>query len=187
MAHQLWKVVNSSRENEKFPDDEYKFLLVWSNWDDFGYRTRYDLYLLLPEEVTHNLLLANLSIVELSPNYLLRPQFIPLDHQYNYRTFILNIASAERLLLFLTPEERQELVSKLKISFDNTLVEYQNNYQTSTLRGFRDETGFLKMQKDIKEIVTNPTNVASMLTRNLSKVCLHNDLGNAEKNMMEIL
>lgn len=78
------------------------------------------------------------------------------------------------MFIFLSHAERMELISKLNIKFSNEEVEYQDNYRTSTLRGFATETTFLEMQKEIKNIVTSSLDASVMLHRHIDEIKIYN-------------
>ncbi len=171
----LWDVVPESSGNVKINNNECKYLLARLNWNDYGYRTKYRLFLVLQqdENIYQNLYLGALSCVEINPEYRPGRTFIPKPNG-NYVTFILDTTTAERMFLFLSYEERMELISKLKIKFSSREVEYQDNYRTSTLRCFETETTFLEMQKEIKNIVTSPLDASAMLHRHIDEIRIDN-------------
>lgn len=184
----LWDVVPESSGHVRISNNECKYLLTQSNWNDYGYRTKYGLYLVLPpnESIHQNLYLGALSCVEIDPEYRPGRTFVPRPDG-RYRTFILNILTAERMFIFLSYEERMELISKLNIAFSNAIVECQNNYRTSTLRAFDTETAFLEMQKEIKSIVTSPLEASIMLHRHIDEIKIDNNSESFYKKDKETL
>lgn len=142
-----------------------RYVLAYSNWNDFGYQTRFGLYINLPKPIDedYNVLVAGLSIVE---HYSTHQQgrFLPVKGETNFTSFIMSIKSAERFYLFLTYDERMELIRWLNIRFDDSLVKNQSNYLMSTLRGLKRQD-FLDMQKEIKMIVTKKSDVASLIRK----------------------
>lgn len=184
----LWDVVPESSRHVRISNNECKYLLAQSNWNDYGYRTGYGLYLVLPpnESIHRNLYLGALSCVEIDPEYRPGRTFVPRPDG-RYRTFILDILTAERMFIFLSYEERMELISKLNIAFSNEIVECQNNYRTSTLRNFTTETTFLEMQKEIKNIVTSPLEASIMLHRHIDEIKIDNNSESFYKKDKETL
>ena len=85
------------------------------------------------------------------------------EERRNFTTFICNIESAYNLLLFLSPIERKELISKLNIQFDNRFVKNEQAYKISILRD-KSEESFLSEQKEIEKIVTCPLDIANAIT-----------------------
>ena len=98
--------------------DNAKYILEDSNWNDYGYYTHYGLY--LPIKNSARLTLAELFILKYKLDIDEVHWFS--EERRNFTTFICNIKSAYNLLLFLSPIERKELISKLNIQFDNRLV-----------------------------------------------------------------
>ena len=142
-----------------------RYVLAYSNWNDFGYQTGFGLYINLPKPIDkdYNVPVAGLSIVEHYPTHH-QGRFLPVNGDTNFTSFIMSIKSAERFYLFLTYDERMELIRWLNIRFDDSLVKNQNNYLMSTLRCYKRQD-FLDMQKEIKEIVTRKSDVASLIRK----------------------
>ena len=91
------------------------------------------------------------------------------EERRNFTTFICNIKSAYNLLLFLSPIERKELISKLNIQFDNRLVKNEQAYKISILRD-KSEESFLSEQKEIEKIVTCPLDIANAISMQKEKL-----------------
>lgn len=91
------------------------------------------------------------------------------EERRNFTTFICNIESAYNLLLFLSPIERKELISKLNIQFDNSLVKNEQAYKISMLRD-KSEESFLSEQKEIEKIVTCPLDIANAISMQKEKL-----------------
>lgn len=145
---------------------ESKYVLSYSNWNDFGYQTGFHLYLPLkkPVDETYNIGVSWLSIVEHYPVLRSPGRFFPIEGNTNFTSFIKSIEDAERFFLLLNYKERMELIRKLNIKFDDALVKDQANYKVSTLRNImRDD--FIKMQKKIREIVTDERDVAALIRK----------------------
>ncbi len=162
----LWKCVHELVG--MYSEQNSKYVLSYSNWNDFGYQTGFGLYINLPKPIdkVYNVLVAGLSIVEHYPIHH-QGRFLPVKGNTNFTSFIMSIESAERFYLYLTYDERMELIRWLNIRFDDSLVKNQGIYLTSTLRD-RKRQDFLDMQKEIKKIVTRKSDVAS-LTHKYSK------------------
>ena len=143
--------------------DNAKYILEDSNWNDYGYYTRYGLY--LPIKDSARLTLAGLFILK----YKLDIDEVHWfnEERRNFTTFICNIESAYNLLLFLSPIERKELISKLNIQFDNRLVKNEQAYKISILRD-KSEESFLSEQKEIEKIVTCPLDIAKDIANAIS-------------------
>lgn len=138
--------------------DNTKYILVDSDWNDYGYYTHYGLYLPTKDKV--RLTLAGLLILKYKLD-IDEVQWFS-EKQRNFTTFICNIESAYNLLLFLSPIERQELISKLNIQFDNRLVKNEQAYKISVLRD-KSEESFLSEQKEVENIVTCPLDIAKAI------------------------
>lgn len=145
-----------------------KYVLSYSNWNDFGYQTLFGLHLVLnSKSFTQKPLIAGLSIVELYPRIQSKGRFFPIYGNTNFVSFIMSIESAECMYLTLTYEERIELIHMLRIKFDDSYVCKQGNYLTSTLRGITRED-FLAMQQEIKRIIYTEHDVSSIVRRHFA-------------------
>lgn len=143
-----------------------KYILSYSNWNDYGYQTGFHLFLPLKQPVNevYCVGVSWLSIVEHYPVLRSPGRFLPIEGNTNFTSFILSIEDAERFFLLLTYEERIELIRKLNIKFSDVQVKDQANYKVSTLRHtMRDE--FIERQQKIKEIVTDKRDVASLIRK----------------------
>ena len=156
METKFLKYVHHLYKNDE--NDKSKYILEGSNWNDYGYYTRYGLY--LPIKDNARMTLAGLFIIK----YKLDIDEIHwfCEERRNFTTFICNIESAYNLLLFLSPIERKELISKLNIQFDNRLVKNEQAYKISMLRD-KSEESFLGEQKEIEKIVTCPLDIANAI------------------------
>ena len=156
METKFLKYVHRLHKNDG--NDKSKYILENSNWNDYGYYTRYGLY--LPIKDNARLTLAGLFIIK----YKLDIDEIHwfCEERRNFTTFICNIESAYNLLLFLSPIERKELISKLNIQFDNSLVKNEQAYKISMLR--------LSEQKEIEKIVTCPLDIANAISMQKEKL-----------------
>lgn len=153
-----------------------KYVLSYSNWNDYGYQTRFGLHIALPEKQNGvcNVPIAGLSIVEHYPINWDKGRFLPICGNTNFTTFIMSKDSAECMYLTLTYEERMELVSKLNIRFNDSYVREQGNYKTSTLRDKKRED-FLAMQQEIEEIIYKKDEVSLLIRKHfaLSSIVIH--------------
>lgn len=145
---------------------ENKYVLSYSNWNDYGFQTGFGLFLAMPQnEENHicNIHLGGLSIVEHAP-ITRGMRFFPREGVTNYTSFICRIETAERMYLTLTYDERMELIKKLRIRFDDYEVAQQENYRASTLRNTTRED-FLARQKEIKELVMRQDDVSPLILK----------------------
>lgn len=169
----LWNCVHELVWNHKNMNSKY--VLTYSNWNDFGYQTGFHLYMPLSKQSEEdcNIGIAWLSIVEHYPILRSPGRFFPIEGNSNFTSFICSLEDAERIFLFLTYDERMELIHKLNIKFDDVSVKDQANYKTSTLRYIMREE-FLEMQQKIKGIVTDKHDVATLIRKHSSqlKICL---------------
>lgn len=165
METKFLKYVHVHRLHKNDGNDKSKYILENSNWNDYGYYTRYGLY--LPIKDNARLMLAGLFIIK----YKLDIDEIHwfCEERRNFTTFICNIESAYNLLLFLSPIERKELISKLNIQFDNSLVKNEQAYKISMLRD-KSEESFLSEQKEIEKIVTCPLDIANAISMQKEKL-----------------
>jgi len=110
-----------------------------------------------------------LSIVEHYPTLRSSGRFLPIEGNTNFTSFIMSLEDAERMFLFLTYDERMELIHKLNINFNDVTVKDQANYKTSTLRNIMREE-FLEMQQKIEGIVTDKHDVATLIRKHSSQL-----------------
>lgn len=149
----------NGRGYEKFGMN-YKYVLTDRGWNDYGYYTLHELFLLTPED-QDNIKLADVRLFNYNQHFNER-----LDlNNTNYAGFISNVGSAERMLLFLSPEERKELCAALHINFTAGMYASQPAFLKSVLRDTTLEQ-FEERQRKIKSIVTLQEDIASMISRN---------------------
>lgn len=160
----LWNCVHELLWNRKSMNS--KFVLTYSNWNDFGYQTGFQLHMptLKSSEEDVYIGIAWMSIVEHYPRHRTSGRFLPIEGNTNFSSFIMSVEDAERLCLFLTYDERMELIRKLNIKFSDVSVSDQANYKTSTLRN-TTRSEFLEMQQKIREIVMNKHDVAILIRK----------------------
>lgn len=160
MMTNLWIYAANGRGYEKFGMN-YKYVLTDTGWNDYGYYTLHNLFLITPPE-QDNIKLANIRIFNFNQHFDDRLNL----NITNYVGFISDIESAERLLLFLPPEDRKELLLSLHISYTSGMFSAQPAFLKSVLRGITFEQ-FEEKQRKIKSIVTLEENIASMIERNI--------------------
>lgn len=151
----------NGRGYEKFGGN-YKYVLTDRGWNDFGFYTLHELFLIRPVE-QDNIKLADIRLFNYDSHLNDRLNL----NITNYVGFISNIESAERLTLFLSPEERAELCSMLHINFTAGIYSRQPAFLKSVLRDITIQQ-FEERQRKIKSIVTIEENIASIIERNKS-------------------
>ena len=148
------------RGYEKFSDTGYKYVLTDRNWNDLGYYTLHELFLIMPEGID-NIKLADIRFFNHQQNNGDHPNLcIP-----NFVGYITQIEWAERILLFLSPKEREDILSELHIKFSGKLYSDQQAFLKSVLRDITFEQ-FEERQTKIKSIVSIKEDIASMIERN---------------------
>lgn len=145
---------------EKFSGSGYKYVLTDRNWNDLGYYTLHELFLITPNGVD-NVKLADIKLF----NHDQKKDEHPNLTTSNFVGFITGIEWAERILLFLSPDERKELLSSLHIKFDCKLYKDQQALLKSVLRNLTFEQ-FEERQSKIKSIISIQEDIASMIDRN---------------------
>lgn len=151
----------NGRGHEKFGMN-YKYVLTDRGWNDYGFYTLHELFLITPTE-QDNIKLADIRLFNYDQRFNERLNLnIP-----NFVAFISNIESAERLILCLSPEDRKELCSTLHINFTAGMYSSQPAFLKSVLRDITIEQ-FEERQRQIKSLLTLPENIASIIERNKS-------------------
>lgn len=141
-----------------------KFRLVYQNWNDYGYYTLYALELRMPD-VDTLYRIADIRVMNIGQKKGDKPSWIPTTPI----VFISNVDSAERLLLFLTPEQRGNLEKTLKVRYDTHHVEHEDVFQVSVLRD-KTLTEFKKSMLQIKELVQSPIDVSAMIDKHKTQL-----------------
>ena len=149
----------NGRGYEKFGMN-YKYVLTDRGWNDYGFYTLHELFLITPTN-KDNIKLADIRMFNFDQHFNDRLNL----NVTNYVGFISNIESAERLLLFLSPEDRKELFSTLHIRYTAGMYSSQPAFLKSVLRDITIEQ-FEERQQKIKYIATIDENIASMIERN---------------------
>lgn len=147
------------QQNEKFAGQGKKLVLCDSNWNDFGYYTLHELFLIIPDK-SYNIKLADINVFNFDQHFGEHPSIYVSS---NHVSYISNIESAIRLVLFLTPDERKELFSELHVLFTPSCYKEQKVFLKSILRNTTLEE-FKQIQSTIKVIVTTELNVAQMVS-----------------------
>lgn len=150
----------NGRGYEKFSGSGYKYVLTDREWNDKGYYTLHQLFLITPNG-SDNIFLADIRLFNHDQK---KDDHINLNTS-NYVGFISNVDSAERLLIFLSPKERKEILSALHIQFDYKPYTDQQALLKSILQDISFED-FEKRQSIIKSIVSINEDIASMIERN---------------------
>lgn len=159
MVNELIVHAANGRGYEKF-GAQYKYVLTDSNWNDFGYYTLHELFLITPNN-SDNIKLADIRIFNSGQKCSDRLNFSIT----NYVAFISNLTSAERILLILNPFEREELLSCLHVRFSPGMYAHETAFLKSVLR---DTTviQFEEIQDRIKEILSIKLDISAMVQRN---------------------
>lgn len=151
---------SNGRGYDKFIDSNYKYVLIDRNWNDYGFYTLHELFLIMPDG-KENVKLADVRLFNLNQHCGSRFNINNSD----YIGFISNVESAERLLLFLSPKERKYLISALHIKFDCKLYSDQHALLKSVLRDIT-LVEFEERQSEIESIISIKENISSMIERN---------------------
>lgn len=151
---------SNGRGYDKFSGKNYKYVLSDREWNDFGYYTLHELFLITPDG-TDNIKLADIRLLNFNQKF---NEHVNLNIT-NFIGFISNVESAERLLLFLSPSERKELFSTLHINFTVGMFSSQPAFLKSVLRDITFEQ-FEERQSRIKTIVSFSEDVSSLIKRN---------------------
>ena len=130
--NKLWSIVDIRRVHEHFAQNKVKLYLAHTSFNDFGYYTMFNLYLVLPEKHNSNMKLATLKIMEKGQKV---GEYVDVVNSNTYYSFIMDEESAMLITIFLTPQERKELVKSLNICFSTNEVKDEDVYHTSVLRG----------------------------------------------------
>lgn len=143
--------------------NEKTFRLKWENyWNNFGYRIIFHLWMETPK--TSALRIASFHIF--SPDQKTGEK--PCWSAPTPLVYISDLDSAEKLLLYLTPQERHDLEGTLLIRYNISFCKTEKVFKEGVLR--RGETCTAEMyactQKQIQEIMHNPIDVASMILGN---------------------
>lgn len=155
-------IAANGRQHDKFTEQSKKLILCDRNWNDFGYYTLHELFLIVPDK-PYNIKLADIRIFNYDQKFGEHPSIYSSS---THTSYISNIDSAERLVLFLTPKERKELLAELHVNFTQSIYANQQVFLKSVLRDITMQE-FENMQLQIKEIVTTNLNITQMIADNI--------------------
>lgn len=150
----------NGRGYEKFYGAGYKYVLADRNWNDFDHYTLHELFLIMPIGVD-NIKLADIKLFNQQQNTGSHLNF----HIHDFVGFITQIEWAERILLLLSPKDREDLILELHIRFSGKLYRTQQAFLKSVLRDITFEQ-FEESQTKIKSIVLLKEDIASMIENN---------------------
>ena len=136
----------------------FKYIINFCNWNDYGYYTRYDLYLVVPEDEYNHFLARLIIFGENDSGVKMLRKISPRTV-----TFIESIEDAYRIFLYLKPSERYELIDSLNIRFEiSPEIQMLPEVSNSLLR-YKDVEIFINEQQHIKNIVTSELNPCQIL------------------------
>ncbi|MBD5415618.1 MAG: hypothetical protein HDR46_04930 [Bacteroides sp.] len=141
-----------------------KFRLVDRNWNDYGYYTLYALEFRLPNSDIHYRI-ADIRIMNIGQPKGSKPTWIPTTPI----AFISNIESAEKLLIFLTHEQRNYLEKALLISYDTKHIEKEPVFIYSVNRD-KALHEFIERQESIKKIMQSQLEISSMIDNHKTQI-----------------
>lgn len=150
--------------------NEKTFSLKWENyWNNFGYRIIFHLWMETP----------GTSAIRIASFYIFSPDQKtgekPCWSSPTPLVYICSKSSAEKLLLYLTPKERHDLEETLSIRYDISLCKAEKVFREGVRRNGGNGTAemFAATQKQIQEIMHNPTDVASMILGNKDQLIVY--------------
>jgi len=142
-----------------------KFRLEYRNWNDYGFYTLYSLEMHLPNS-SLPYRIADIRVMNIGQKAGEKPStcITPI-------TVISNSNSAERLFLFLSPEQRTKLEKILSIKYDCRNIEREPVFINSVLRD-KTKYDFIKQQEVIKNLMRSSIDARSFLLRNRDQLNL---------------
>lgn len=142
------RIDNWFRAYEKFP---YKYILVSRDTNIFGHMTRF--YLFRCFKNRDNFPIAKLDIFNLNQDKgTLFSPYLP------FNTYIADIESAIRILLFLSYEERTDFITTFNIDFEPIV---DNSIFTTCVQGHLSLKKWQDTQNRIKNIISFPENLST--------------------------
>lgn len=162
----LWSIVDIRRVHEHFAQNEVKLYLADKYFNEQGYYTMFDLYLVLPENHNANMKLATLKIMEKGQKV---GECVDVINSNTFYSFIMDEESAMLITIFLTPQERKELVKSLNICFSTNEVKDEDVYHTSVLRGI-NQISFVARQGRIEKIINSPLDIFTTINENKDRI-----------------
>lgn len=149
---------------------EKSFSLKWEkHWNNYGYRIIFHLWMETPKT----------SAIRIASFYIFSPDQKtgekPCWSSPTPLVYICSKYSAEKLLLYLTPQERHNLEETLLIRYDISLCKTEKVFREGVRRNGGNGTAemFAATQKQIQEIMHNPTDVASMILGNKDQLIVY--------------
>lgn len=162
----LWSIVDIRRVHEHFAQNEVKLYLAHTGYNDFGYYTMFDLYLVLPESQNVNMKIATIKIIEKGQKV---GECVDVINSNTFYSFIMDEEGAMLITIFLTPQERKELVKSLNICFSTNEVKDEDVYHTSVLRGI-NQISFVARQSRIEKIINSPLDIFTTINENKDRI-----------------
>lgn len=159
-------VAANNRQHDKFLPEGKKFVICGLNWNDYGFYTLHELFLIQPDKL-YNIKLADLKVFNYDQKFGDHTNF----QITNYTSYISNVESANRMLIFLTPDERKKIISELHIRFSVGINKEQPAFLKSVLRDITFEE-FEQRQETIKQIVSSEINMAQIIRDNIEIIKL---------------
>lgn len=139
----------------------FKYIINFCKWNDYGYYTRYDLYLVVPEG-EYNYFLARVIMFDEKGSSNVK---ILQEISLSTLTFIESIEDAYRIFLYLKPSERYELIDLLNIKFEiPNEIQILPEVYNSLLR-YKNINIFINEQHQIKNIVTSKMDLGHILSQ----------------------
>lgn len=143
--------------------NEKTFRLKWENyWNNFGYRIIFHLWMETPRTTAIRIA----SFLIFSPDQKTGEK--PCWSAPTPLVYISDLGSAEKLLLYLTPQERHDLEDTLLIRYNISFCKTEKVFKDGVLRRGENDTAemYACTQKQIQEIMHNPIDVVSMILDN---------------------
>ncbi len=140
-----------------------RFRLRDTNWNDYGYYTLYSLVMQLPTK--ENFTIADMHIM----NHEQKIKEKPVAHQ-GIVAFISNVASAEKLFLMLSSQQRLKLEEALHIRYDSSSVANNGAFRKSVCRN-QTVVEFIYAQKRIRELMHSDIDVLTILNNHSEQIC----------------
>ena len=162
----LWSIVDIRRAHEHFAQNDVKLYLAHTDYNDFGYYTMFDLYLVLPECQNVNMKIATIKIIEKGQKV---GECVDVINSNTFYSFIMDEEGAMLITIFLTPQERKELVKSLNICFSTNEVKDEDVYHTSVLRGI-NQISFVARQGRIEKMIGSPLEICTTINENMDRI-----------------
>lgn len=142
-----------------------KFRLRYRDWNDYGYYTLYTLEMQLPNTWL-SYTISDIRIMNIGQKNGEKP-----DASSNSVVFISNVASAEKLFLMLTPQQRLKLEKTLQVQYDASSVKNEPAFLKSVCRD-RTVQKFVEAQNRIKMLMHSEIDVRTILDNHNEQICL---------------